>query len=624
MPNELTTKLAIAALASLLFGSRALSPTEITPAASRQEPSAENESPLDFETYRSRIEPIFLKHRDAGVRCYDCHSVSTSRLRLEPLLSGTVSWTEVQSRKNFTFVQQLVTPGDPRKSRLLLHPLAQAAGGDPVHAGGKFWQTQDDPEWQMLAEWVSHSAAAPPSGAVKSGPAAKDALDFQFFKTTIQPIFLKERPGHARCYSCHILPNRVFHLATLQPGLANWTDEQSRQNFESVLQVVLPGNPQSSRLLLHPLAPEAGGDAFHSGGRQFASQEDPDWIAVAEWVRSGGAPASLKPSSASTARIYVTNSAGNTLDVIDPASNQVVQVIQGIELPHGVGFSPDGTRVYVSNESESILDVVDRESARILKKVPLSGRPNNLAVTRDGGRILVGIRADPGAVDVIDANSLRRSKSIPVDGSVHNIFVTPDGKYAVSGSIENKAATVIDLSTEQVAWEIKFDRSVRPMAFEANPDGSMRRIFVQLSGLNGFAVVDFATRTEVARIRLPEQPGGFGSAEERQVTPSHGIGVAPDGKSLWVNSTVANAVFKYSLPDLQLIGFSAFPVIHPSNRVATGAVPEWITFTPDSQRVYISNSGAQSISVIDAKTLKFVAVIPVGEVPKRIGTLILH
>jgi len=58
-----------------------------------------------------------------------------------------------------------------------------------------------------------------------------------------------------------------------------------------------------------------------------------------------------------------------------------------------------------------------------------------------------------------------------------------------------------------------------------------------LSGFNGFAVVDFAKRAEVARIKLPDQPGGFGIFEGRTATPSHGIGVAPDGKSLWIGST---------------------------------------------------------------------------------------
>jgi len=346
-------------------------------------------------------------------------------------------------------------------------------------------------------------------------------------------------------------------------------------------------------------------------------------MALAHWVRTASPPGPVASPSGTFAGIYVTNSAGNTVDVIDSSTNQVVQVIRGIELPHGVVFSPDGKRVYISNESESIVDMVDRASAKILKKVVLSGHPNNLTITKDGGRVLVGIREDPGSVDVIDTNTLERSQSILVDGSAHNIFVTPDGKYAVSGSIENKAATVIDLNTEKAAWEIKFDRGVRPMAFEANPDGSTRRIFVQLSGLNGFAVVDFASRKEVAQILLPDQPGGFGSAEERLGTPSHGIGVAPDGKSLWVNSTVANAVFKYSLPDLQLLGYCALPLLQPVNRAALGVVPEWITFTPDSLRIYVSNSGARSVSVIDARSLELIDVVNVGEVPKRINTLTL-
>ena len=451
---------------------------------------------------------------------------------------------------------------------------------------------------------------------------AEAALDFEFFKKSVEPILLKKRPGHAPCYSCHILENRAFHLQTLNPGSTNWTEEQSQMNFKSALDQVEPGDIPGSRLLRHPLAPEAGGDAFHSGGRQFESQSDPDWLVLADWVRSAGhaAPSS---SSSPTVRIYVTDSASDTIDVIDGATNQVVQVIRGIVLPHGIAFSPDGSRIYVSNESESVLDIVDRKTGEILRKIPLSARPNNIAITKDGNRVLVGIRSQPGVVDVIDTASQKRTNSIPVDGSVHNVYVTPDGKYAVSGSIENKAATVIDLATEKMAWEVKFDRSVRPMAFEKGADGSTQRIFVQLSGFNGFAVVDFSKRAEVARIKLPDQPGGFGAAEGRTGTPSHGIGVAPDGKSLWVNSTFANAVFKYSLPDLKFIGHTKLPLVHSPGREPTGSVPEWITFTPDSKFVYVSDSGARMVSVIDTATLKEVATVPVGEVPKRLNTLVI-
>src|SRR5258707_13372333 len=298
--------------------------------------------------------------------------------------------------------------------------------------------------------------SAPQAEQSAASSAQTPELSFDFFKTKVQPIFLKNRAEHARCYGCHILPNRIFRLQPLSPGSADWSDEQSQRNFQSALEVVVPGDPASSKLLLHPLSPDAGGDPFHSGGRQFASQNDPDWLVIAEWVR-GVRTGISEPAPEGLTRVYVTNSASDTIDVIDPATNKVVQVIHGIELPHGIVFSPDGTRIYVSNEAESVLDVVDRKSGEILRKVPLSARPNNLAITKDGSQVLVGIRTEPGVIDVIDTASLTRVKSIAVDGGVHNVFVTPDGKYAVSGSIEKKSATVVDLSTENEDWVVKFD-----------------------------------------------------------------------------------------------------------------------------------------------------------------------
>src|ERR1700687_569472 len=111
---------------------------------------------LHFQTYRSRIEPIFLKARPRGVRCYDCHSVVVTRLRLQPFSAGSSSWREEQSRRNFDVVSALVNVVDPLKSPLLLHPLAQEAGGDPTHTGGKFWTTRNDTEWKRIADWIGH------------------------------------------------------------------------------------------------------------------------------------------------------------------------------------------------------------------------------------------------------------------------------------------------------------------------------------------------------------------------------------------------------------------------------------------------------------------------------------
>jgi hypothetical protein len=97
-------------------------------------------------------------------------------------------------------------------------------------------------------------------------------------------VFLTKRPDHARCYVCHVESNNAFHLERLSPGARAWTEEQSRRNIDVVSTLVNPGDPGTSRLLLHPLGPEAGGDVFHSGGRQFASKRDPAWRALVAWV----------------------------------------------------------------------------------------------------------------------------------------------------------------------------------------------------------------------------------------------------------------------------------------------------------------------------------------------------
>ena len=138
----------------------------------------------------------------------------------------------------------------------------------------------------------------------------------------------------------------------------------------------------------------------------------------------------------------------------------------------------------------------------------MSGHPNNMAVGKDGKRVYVGIIQAPGGVDVIDTASMQRVKTVPTKGTIHNAYVTPDGKYVVAGSIPGKTINVIDAQTEEPAWTLEMDLGIRPMTFNTNPDGSTKWIFAQLTGFNGFAVIDFATRKEIKRIKNPDLPPG--------------------------------------------------------------------------------------------------------------------
>jgi YVTN family beta-propeller protein len=314
---------------------------------------------------------------------------------------------------------------------------------------------------------------------------------------------------------------------------------------------------------------------------------------------------------AATVRIIQTNSAGDNVDIIDPATNKVVGVINGIEVNHGAAVAPDGSRYYISNEAENTLDVVDTKTLKVTRNIPLSGHPNNIAISKDGRRVYVSIAVAPGAVDVVDTTSLEKVKSIPVKGAVHNTYVTPDGKYVVSGSIPSKTVTVIDAQTETPVWSLEMDLGIRPMAFNTNPDGSTKWIFVQLSGFNGFAVVDFATHKEIKRVKLPDLPPGkapflVGGNE------SHGMAVTSDGKTLVVNSRLNTALYSYSLSDLKLLGSAD-----------VGQSPDWVTLTPDGKTAYVANAASNSVSVVDVRTMKELTRIPVGQVPKRNITAVL-
>jgi YVTN family beta-propeller protein len=443
--------------------------------------------------------------------------------------------------------------------------------------------------------------------ATSLAAAQTGSLDYDFFKAKVQPIFAAKRTGHARCISCHG-QGTSLRLQPLAPGSATWSEEDSRKNFEAVRRVVVPGSLKS-RLLVHPLAEDAGGDFYHSGGKHFSSQSDPEWQTLKAWVLAQAAPASGHATAPQKVRIFQTNAAGDNVHVIDPITNTVVGVITGIEANHGVAVAPDGSRIYVSNEADSSLDVADGTTFKVSARIPLSGHPNNIAIGRDGRRVYVGIIQEPGGVDVIDTATLKRVKTIPTKGTIHNAYVTPDGKFVVAGSIQGKTINVIDAETEQPAWTLDMDLGVRPMTFSWNPNGSTQWIFAQLSGLNGFAVVDFETRKEIRRIQNPALPPGKATVPEGS-DPSHGMAVTADGKTLVVCSRLNNFLYAYSLPDLKSLGGAELG----------GKGAGWVTLTPDGKTAYVANPVTNDVSVVDVKTLKEVARIPVGFVPKRNST----
>ena len=317
---------------------------------------------------------------------------------------------------------------------------------------------------------------------------------------------------------------------------------------------------------------------------------------------------------AQQAVIVQTNSRDDVVHLIDAGSHEIVGRIEGIPVNHGAAAAPDGSELYFSSEAKFTLDVIDAASLAITAEIPLSGRPNNISIGPDGRYVYVGIMQEPGGIDVIDTRARENVHHIDTGSRVHNTYVTPDGAYVVAGTFGSPEGNLDVFST--ATWERAFQiypptssdamEGIRPIAFDTHPDGTTRNMYVQISNVHGFSVVDFYSHVEIGRVILPSVPEEVRDPPPYNSAPAHGIGVAPDQQTIWVCSRWNGTVYAYSLPDMAFLG-----------GVKVGSHPDWLSFSPDSRFVYAANGASDDVSVIEIATLQEVARIPVGSAPKR-------
>jgi YVTN family beta-propeller protein len=342
-------------------------------------------------------------------------------------------------------------------------------------------------------------------------------------------------------------------------------------------------------------------------------------------------------------RILQSNNAGNVHHIIDPTVNRVVGLITGCPHAHNLTVHPDGLYYYCANEQEKTVDVFDTKTLKLVQQIALSERPNKIVVNKKYRKIYAGIvnpsakplgpgfqPAAPGkpsaVVDVIDIATHKVIKSVPVHHPVHNTYVTPDDSYVVAGlrgEVKPGEPTleVIDPKTDTVVWGMELNgykqygrttHEVRPMAFEANPDGSVKRMFAQATGINAVWVIDWKTRKVVDMLWPPKLPLWRQNADGIQTGDMHGLEVLPDRSAVWASSRLDSRIYGWTLPDLKYIG-----------AVEVGPSANWMTPTPDSKFMYVAISGVDYTLAVDLRKLAIAAKIKTGARPARISTAIL-
>jgi YVTN family beta-propeller protein len=321
------------------------------------------------------------------------------------------------------------------------------------------------------------------------------------------------------------------------------------------------------------------------------------WLAVA--FLSLGVTSGAAGATNGAIKIYVTNSQGDDITVIDLATRKVTADIRVGRAVHGVCAPADGRRIFTTIESQDSLKIIDTATNQVVNTVALTGRPNQCASTPDGHYVAVPIR-DRNSVDIVDTQLLKVVKVLPVR-LPHNSYNADRNDRIFVSSMGDHEIDLIDLKKMDDVEKIPVGGIPRPYA--VSKDG--KTLYSALTNLHGFVIASIPDRKVIARVNLPPAPPSSCVLEPH--TPTHGLELSPDDKQLWVTSLADSGVYVYDVATKKI-----------SSEIHTGECPNWITVSPDGRYVAVSNSATDDCSIIDATTRREVARVKVGKGPKRL------
>jgi len=312
--------------------------------------------------------------------------------------------------------------------------------------------------------------------------------------------------------------------------------------------------------------------------------------------------APIQPSAQARTLLYVGNSVGDDVTVIDPARKTVVATVKVGSRVHGVCAPADGAHAYVTVESTHEVKVLDTRRNAVVDTIALPGQPNECAVTSDGHYLAVPLLAPANAIAIYDLSTKALVKTLPIR-KPHNCFVPEGGSNTVIWCEERDNYRIDRIDLTRMAYTGQVNVGGDPRPFIVMPDE--KTIYTALSGLHGVATVDVARKSET-QLALPAMPL-MNCKVEPANTPTHGIALTTDRRKLWITSVSGGGVYIYDLASAKL-----------SPKMPTGPCPNWISMSSDGKYAGVSNADSDDASILDAHTGKELARIKTGLAPKRV------
>jgi len=300
-------------------------------------------------------------------------------------------------------------------------------------------------------------------------------------------------------------------------------------------------------------------------------------------------------------KLYVTNSSGNDVTIVDVATNKVIGRIEVGPHPHGIAVpaKQDFILVTIEESKPGELVWIDPATDKVTRRMPIGPAPNQLAVTPDGKFAYIPV--SDGFYEVVDVQNAKMIERIFTGGRPHNTVCSVNGERMYLAPMGNpKKVSIVDVAKHKIIGEIPFSSVVRPVAVTKDE----KRFFAEVDGLVGIELADVAARKMIHRV-----PADLSPEQKKVGSRSHGLGIRPDEKEVWECDVEHHEVHVYDITSDRPKQIATIPM--------PGGV-YWLTFSPDGRFCYVSVLTRNQVAVVDTASKKIVETIPVGKEPKRL------
>lgn len=301
-------------------------------------------------------------------------------------------------------------------------------------------------------------------------------------------------------------------------------------------------------------------------------------------------------------KLYITNSAGNDVTIVDVATNKVLATVEVGPHPHGIAVPASQDLVLISIEGGKVGELVylDPFTDKVSKRINIGPAPNQLAVTPNGKWAYIPV--NDGHYDVVDVPAGKIVERIFTGGRPHNTLCSVDGRRMYLAPMGNpKKVSIADVSTHKIIAEIPFSNVVRPVAVTKDE----KRLFAEVDGLVGIEMADVPSRKMIVRVAAE-----LSDEHKKKVgSRSHGLAIRPDEKEIWECDVEHMEVHVYDITG---------PAPKQTAAIPMGGQVYWLTFSPDGKMAYVSVRSRNETAVVDTATKQIVARVPAGKEPKRL------